>query len=256
MLTNYTPSSSSTGLLPASGTRVGNLGFALNYSLDAAARIGNDGRRAGTDSSGAHRERAMAAVDQPAGTAEERAAAALIAAAAALLGGRRTARPRTSSPTCSLALSPRICCATRRAMSRPLPRPPGRFLAIRKPGATKVRCSPPAAARCAGERLKRFVPGDRQRRHAVPGRLGDGRARRARRGHPPRRPSGVRGRARRVRAASPPSAVRRRGRRRARESFIHIHIERIDDDARKPRSCRRSRRCSRTCASASPTGAR
>ena len=74
---------------------------------------------------------------------------------------------------------------------------------------------------------------DRQRRHAVPGRLGDGRACRARPRRPPGRASDRCGRARQGRQAqSAPQEANSRGGE-PRESFIHIHVERIDDDARR-----------------------
>ena len=66
--------------------------------------------------------------------------------------------------------------------------------------------------------------GDRQRRHAVPGRFGDGRAQRAGRRHRSGRASGLPGRAQcagdadQLTAAAPAAAQR--------ESFIHIHVER------------------------------
>jgi glutamate dehydrogenase len=92
------------------------------------------------------------AVDQPAGTAEERAAAALIAAAAPLLGGKQDSPPKEfvtalfghAVPEDLLRYEARdVAAAAEAAWS---------FLATRKPGTTKVRCSPPIAIG-AGEQL-------------------------------------------------------------------------------------------------------
>ena len=71
---------------------------------------------------------------------------------------------------------------------------------------------------------------DRQRRQAVPARLHHGRAHRARRRGAPRRPSGAARRARPGRPRSPGLSAEG-----ARESFIHIHVGRIDDEERKSR---------------------
>ena len=110
---------------------------------------------------------------------------------------------------------------------------PGRFCGAQAGRAEDPLRRTPAAA--GGERLKVDLGDrDRQRRHAVPGRLGDGRTGRARPRRAAGRASDLRGRARRGRQA------RRRSTGEAgdatgepRESFIHIHVDRIDDEARR-----------------------
>ena len=107
------------------------------------------------------------------------------------------------------------------------------FFGTRKPGAPKIRFESPDASR--GDRLEDHLGDrDRQRRHAVPGQLGDGRAERARARRPPRRASDPGRRARQGRQAQVRAAARpRAGNGASRESFIHIHVERVDDDARR-----------------------
>ena len=110
----------------------------------------------------------------------------------------------------------------------------------RRSGRARLRFSQGAAAGRAenplrnggAERVGRAQVGlgdrDRQRRHAVPGRLGDGRARRAPAQRAAGGASGVRRAARRrqARRARRPDAAGG-----ARESFIHIHLEPIADEA-------------------------
>ena len=98
---------------------------------------------------------------------------------------------------------------------------------------------------------------DRQRRHAVPARLGDGRTDRAGARCPPRAASDLHGGARPHRRAD---RLPRRGpggrRRDARELHPHPRRARRGRGARRPRSSRRSARCSTTCACACRTGGR
>ena len=122
----------------------------------------------------------------------DRTRSALIEAAAAVA---RRAQPRypaaISSPSCSGARRRRTSCATGRKNSRASPSSPGRCSQERKPGAPKIRFEP-----ARGEAERRGAR-DRQRRHAVPGRFGDGRAHRTRARHPPGGASDLHGRARR-----------------------------------------------------------
>src|SRR5947209_3822632 len=91
-------------------------------------------------------------VHQLSGTAEERAAATLIVAAAALLGGKQDGPPEEfvtdlfshAVPEDLLRYQARDVAAVAASVWS--------FLASRKPGEAKVRCSPPAAGG-AGERL-------------------------------------------------------------------------------------------------------
>ena len=161
-----------------------------------------------------------------------------------------TASRPISWPRCFLARSPKISCATSPPTWRRSQRRHGHSSAARPPGHAKVRLALPSPA--AGEYAQgHFGDRDRQRRHAVPGRLGPGGACRPWRRDQARRPSGLHRRARRHR---PPQDVRRfasRSRHGAqRESFIHIHVERIDDAARTSESSPVSKRSWPTCASA------
>jgi len=114
----------------------------LNYGLDAARGWGTIASALVLILWGARRERAMA-VDQPAGTAEERAAAALIAAAVTLLGGKQGSPPKEfvtdlfarAVPEDLLRYEARDVAAVAEAAWS--------FLATRKPGAAQVRCSQP-----------------------------------------------------------------------------------------------------------------
>jgi hypothetical protein len=113
----------------------------------------------------AHRKRIMA-VDQPAGTAEERAAAALIAAAAPLLGGKQDSPPKEfvtalfghAVPEDLLRYEARdVAAAAEAAWS---------FLAT----ASRAHQGPLLAAHCdrrRGAAHACFGSGDRQRRHAA-----------------------------------------------------------------------------------------
>ena len=150
----------------------------------------------------------------------------------------------------------KICSSTTRANSRQLARDAWAFLAVRKPGEPKVRFD----FRRVRRRPAQIDLGDRdrQRRHAVPGRLGDGRADRARHRRPAGRASDLCGRARRRRQAHGAAAEARadsQGRLAAKASSTST-----SSASTTRRSATRSRtrwsRCWPTCASACATGSR
>ena len=120
--------------------------------------------------------------------------------------------------------------------------------------------NPLRIARCRGRRASQVDLGDRdrQRRHAVPGRFGDGRTDRAR----PRRRAWSRIRSSAVerdkagKLTAPPTEARRATRtRRARASSISMSSASTTRRA-APRSCRRWSRCWPRCGAACRTGGR
>ena len=131
------------------------------------------------------------------------------------------------------------------------------FLATRKPGAPKIRFEPPHGVRRRASQVD-LGDRDRQRRHAVPGRFGDGRIDRARPRRPPGRPSDPRGRARRKtgKLTAPPAEAGSSEGRDARE--LHPRPRRAHRRRRSaaPRSCRRWSRCWPRSGSACRTGGR
>ena len=145
--------------------------------------------------------------------------------------GRRGARPaprRDPGKLRRAALRPRQCrrtwCATARGSRRRLRSGPTISWLSARPGAPKIRCETVTLA--AFRRSQVDVGGrDRQRRHAVPGRFGDGRDCRAPARRAPGRASGVRRPARPAAKLSRTRSTRRR-RRRARE--LHPYSSRAD----------------------------
>ena len=166
------------------------------------------------------------------GTDEEHSAALLVAAAEALLTAQNPTVP-----------SDFVAGLFDRAAPEDLVRYDGRdiaalaesawaFLAERTPGAPKLRIATPAGGQRAA--APHLGDRDRQRRHAVPARLGDGRAGGARRRGAAGRASGVHGHARSVGPAHRLRRTAASGREGAsRESFIHIHLDRIADEAQR-----------------------
>ena len=190
---------------------------------------------------------------------EERAARRLIEQAGTILKGRRGDMPEASRSSCSRGTPRRGSRALRGARTgRPRRSAPGCSCSERKPGAAEVRFESRPGADRRG-RIERGVDHrDRQRRHAVPARLGPRRADRAGARRPPRGASDLRGGARSCRGADRLLAAkgRRIGASR-RESFIHIHVARIDDAARRDRDRRGARTsCCAMCGSACRTGGR
>ena len=164
------------------------------------------------------------------------------AAAALLLPGAatfpaisaRAVRARRARRPC--ALQPRRACRHRRA--------PGPSSSTTRPARQRSRF-----ARRMAERSTAVLE-DRQRRHAVPGRLGAGRAGRARRRCPASWCIRSFGRARRRGQARRPSRrARQRRRRSAKASSTSISAA-STTRTRAPPSCARSSACSPTCASA------
>ena len=164
-----------------------------------------------------------------------RASSARSRDAIARLGNRgRPCRPSSPAP-CSGASAAEDLAPTRRRRSRDLAA--AAYEHLTAPRAGRARRHPPHRPR---SRARRPAPRyhrrrGRQRQHAVPPRFDPRRARRAGLRAAPRRPSDPRGRARRGRARSCASlgeAPRQRPLARARESFIHIHLDRIDDRGR------------------------
>ena len=142
------------------------------------------------------------------------------------------------------------------------------LLAVRKPGAPKIRFDGARRVRRPRAAAQRVRARDRQRRHAVPASIRSW----------PSSPSAASTSAswcirsftveRDQAGRSPPSGARKPAAGALRESFIHIHVERIDEEARRaeiveahragarrrPRlRCRTGGRCSRASARSSPS---
>ena len=196
----------------------------------------------------------QAIVDRPDG--EERAARARIDAAAKLLRGGKSDVPDDFVALLFGRAAPEDLVGYEAAELAALAREAWAFLATRKPGAPKIRFEQPAAS--GGEHLKsisviEIVNDD------MPFLVDSVMAELTERGLARAgRPSDPRGRARGKtgKLAGPPRA-RPAQQGETRESFIHIHVERIDDAARAaPRSCRRWSRCWPRSGAACRTGGR
>ena len=165
------------------------------------------------------------------GTDDERSAALLIAAAEALLNVQSPTIPadfvaglfdRVAPEDLVLYDGREIAALAERAWSH---------LAERTPGAPKLRIAIPEIGR--SERLKHIsVHRDRQRRHAVPVRFRDGRAGGAGRRGPAGGASRFHRHAAMRPAGSPASTAAGAAPGETRESFIHIHVDRIADEDR------------------------
>ena len=173
----------------------------------------------------------QAIADRPA--SEERAARARIDAAGKLLRGGKSDVPDDFVALLFGRAAPEDLVGYEAGRARGAG---PRGLGVSRRAQARRAENPLRAAASLGRRPPEVDLGDRdrQRRHAVPGRFGDGRTDRAR----PRRRGWSRIRSSRSSATRPASSTARRSERgsdkaTARESFIHIHVERIDDAQRR-----------------------